>query len=152
MLQLNYQFQPYCLLPMLLLCTATVSGAVYRCEDPGKPVLYSQFQCPPRHQQQTVTPDPHNLINIPELSSAEEAALRRLKKDLADERARAQRARLKARAQQARTLAQNKARCEAARRDTAALQVRKRKGYSAAEARSLAELDRELQQIRKANC
>lgn len=142
-------------LPILLcslFCSEGANGAVYRCEVPDKPVLYSQFQCPPRHQQSTITPEAENLIDIPALSKAETEALRALKKTLADNRAQAQRIRLKAREHRARQMAQDKSRCEAAGREIAALQQHRRKGYSAGEARHLARRDRELKQIIKTRC
>ena len=140
------------LLMFWLFCAPGAAAEVYRCEIPGQPVLYSQFQCPPAHQQQTISPDPQNLIEIPELSSAQAAALRRLQQDLDDDRARAQRARTKARQQHAKKIAARKTLCNEARNELETLQVRKRKGYSAAEAGKLAERGRELRQLRKANC
>lgn len=140
------------LLLVTLIGTAGAYGAVYRCEDPDEPVLFSQFQCPPAHQQHTISPDAQNLIDIPALSATEKAALRRLQQDLADDRARAQMARSKARQQQAERIAARKVLCHEARNRLATLQARKRKGYRATDARKLAERGRELRRLRKANC
>jgi hypothetical protein len=145
---------PICvgLLTAALFAVCSATAAVYRCKDPDQPVLYSQFQCPPDHQQATINPDPQNLIDTPPLTAAEQTALARLQQDLARDRTRARAARMENRRQRLKRLAQRKALCTDARSQLEALAARKRRGYGADESRKLAQRGRELRQQRNANC
>jgi len=143
---------PYLLLLFSMICTAPVAAAIYRCERDGEPVLYSQFICPPQDQQHHYQPQPHNLVSIPPLSSAEIAALANLEKSLQRTRLIASKTKARARSQQAQRASRAEQLCTQAKNQLTALRDRKRQGYSAADARKFdAEIER-LQIQKKANC
>jgi hypothetical protein len=142
----------------LLLCIAwpldrsEAGTRIYRCEQVGKPVLYSQFLCPASDHQALYQADPRNLIDIPELSPAETAALADLERALQQSRKAARRHRL-SQFRQARTQAQAaRARCTEAVDALKALRATKRKGYTATAADRLERESRRLEALKKANC
>jgi hypothetical protein len=139
-------------LALFTICSQPAAADVYRCEQEGEPVLYSQFVCPPQRQQETYQPRPHNLVSMPPLSTEESTALASLEKNLQRTRLAASQTRARARKEQARRVNRAEQLCDNAKYQLAALRERKRQGYSAASARKLAADAERLQIQKKANC
>ena len=115
-------------------------------------MLYSQFLCPPGERHSVYQPDPRNLIDIPELSPAESAALADLERALKQSREAARRQRL-SQFRRAREQARSaRARCAEASNALDALRARKRKGYAATAEDRLDRESRRLEALKKANC
>lgn len=109
-------------------------AAIYRCDGSGAEPRFSQFPCP---NGAVVRLDPLETVVIPPLSEAE----RQLLDELERERRAGHEAWAEQRARAAREAAERRderrTRCEAARHAQAALERKRRKGYSLAEERAL---------------
>ncbi len=131
-----------------LAATAT-RAAVYRCDDPGGTPRFSQFPC---GNGSRVVVDRLDTVHMPALSDAERELLDELQRQQDAER----KARARAQAQMARSAQaerkQRRRRCDAARKQRAALAQKRRKGYGIEEARELDRRSQELAAELKQNC
>jgi hypothetical protein len=125
---------------------------IYRCEYPDRPVLYSQFVCPPDGSATHFIPGEHSIVRIPALSAEETMALAALERNLRSARAQHQRSQRRQQQQLQQSLQQAAELCRDARSGLDDLRARKRNGYSAAEARQLDKQQQRLQAQKKANC
>lgn len=125
---------------------------IYRCEYPDRPVLYSQFVCPPDVSATRISPGEHSIVRIPALSAEETIALAALERSLRSARAQHRRSQRQHQQQLQKSQQQAADLCRDARSGLDNLRARKRNGYSAAEAHQLDQQQQQLQAQKKANC
>ncbi|MCP5181425.1 MAG: hypothetical protein H6994_16155 [Pseudomonadales bacterium] len=127
---------------LLITTVAWVSiAAIFRCEPPGEPVLYSDRPCEGAHEIQVQTPP--QLGSVPTPVSG---------KRVDTKAAAAPRTRPRRTAATRSTLEDRVRACDAARTGLRGVQLRRRRGYTIAEGARLADEAEEYKEVMRENC
>lgn len=148
--------------PVLLLILAFLSASVdpvhaatYRCATAEGAALFTQFGCPDGSRPLDAPEEAAGLLTIidsPELSAAEQRALKVLRTELDDERRQRERRRTQQAKVRERARKDARERCAMALARLDDLQVSRRQGYGAAEDRRWDLEESRWRAVRRADC
>lgn len=138
------------------LLAAPVAAAIYRCDAPGGPVLFSQFPCAdssdPESEVRIEKLQALPTISIPPLAETERRRLDALERERRAAAAQSARAAQRQAEVLRQRREQQQLRCVAARVARAALADQRRKGYALADARALDRREAELEAELRSQC
>lgn len=143
-----------CACTLLVGCAPLVHPEVTACADADGRLTYTQFDCPTGTRATAAEPADNGLsiVRTAPLSAAEQAALERLERTLAADRARREKAQRRQAARQQAARVESGKRCEDARRALETLAETRRKGYTAAEDRRFDAEEARWKAVRRSDC